>query len=72
MRRVIAFAGLGIVASLFAHATPAAACDPNRPPWCQNACTIVPPLYQNAYHRTGGAAGPLPSWYELDLGRCGS
>lgn len=71
-RRLVAVAGLGIVGSLFAHATPAAACDPNRPPWCENVCTIVPDAYYVAYRATGGYEGPLPSWYELDLGVCGS
>lgn len=72
MRRAIAVAGLSVVGALFAHSTPAMACDPNRPPWCENACTIVPDLYQAAYRAAGGYEGPLPSWYQLNLGVCGS
>lgn len=72
MRRAIAFAWLGVVASLFATSTPAAACDPNRPPFCQTPCSIAQTAYTTAYRASGGYYGPLPSWYELDLGRCGS
>jgi hypothetical protein len=70
MRRTLAFAGLGIVASLFAHATPASACDPNRPPFCQTPCSVTKQTYIKAWYATGGASGPLPSWYELDLMSC--
>lgn len=72
MRRVLAFAGLGITASLFATSTPASACDPNRPPYCQTPCSIAQNAYYQAYRATGGYYGPLPSWYGLDLGVCGS
>lgn len=72
MRRTLIAVGLGIVATLFAAPNPAAACDPNRPPWCENVCTIVPDVYYVAYRATGGYEGPLPHWYELNLGVCGS
>jgi hypothetical protein len=65
MRRLIAFAGLSVTASLFAHATPAAACDPQQPPWCQNACTIVPPAYYRVWYDTGGPNSPLPPFWEI-------
>ena len=71
-RRLIAVVGLAVVGGLFSFTQPASACDPNRPPWCENTCTITPDLYRVVYNASGGYYGPLPSWYELDLGVCGS
>lgn len=70
MRRITAFAGLAVAALLFTPSTPASACDPNRPPFCQTPCSITKTAYTRAYYATGGYEGPLPSWYELDLMSC--
>lgn len=72
MRRVAALAAvLGSGAVLFASAGPAAACDPNRPPFCQTPCTLTRDAYRLVFNASGGYNGPLPSWYELGLMDCG-
>ncbi|HEX8003525.1 MAG TPA: hypothetical protein VF519_12595 [Mycobacteriales bacterium] len=68
MRRTLALAALAVAAAAPLLATPASACDPYRPPWCQNACTIG----QSAYTSVRNAAGVGPYWYNLDLGVCGT
>jgi hypothetical protein len=70
-RRLVAVAGLAVIGALFPLSTPASACDPNRPPFCQTPCTITRDVYRFAYYTSGGSEGPLPSWYELDLMDCG-
>ena len=70
MRRTLAFAALAVAAAApLLPVAPAAACDPYRPPWCQNACTIGQSAYTTARNAAGGRG---PSWYNLDLGVCGT
>lgn len=71
MRRVIALAGLSVVAALFATPGTASACDPYRPPWCETPCTIARDAYYLGYYGTGGYDGPLPSWREAGGPDCG-
>lgn len=69
MRRTLGFAALTIAAAApLLPVAPASACDPYRPPWCQNACTIS----QATYNTVRNTAGRGPSWYNLDLGVCGT
>lgn len=74
MRRVIALAGVAGVALGIAPlaTTPASACDPNKPPYCQTPCDGVRAQWYRVYQAGGGYGGPVPSWYSLDLGVCGS
>lgn len=71
MRRIVALAAIAGSALAFVPlSTPASACDPNRPPYCQSVCTIAPPAYYKVYQATGGYDGPLPRWSELGLPVC--
>lgn len=73
MRRIVALtAAAGAALAFVPLSTPASACDPNRPPWCETPCTLARSAYYIPYSATGGYYGPMPSWYELDLGVCGS
>lgn len=68
MRRTLVFAALAVAAAAPLLSTPASACDPYRPPWCQNACTIA----RSGYTTVHDTVGRGPSWYNLDLGVCGT
>lgn len=69
MRRTLMLATLAVAAvAPMLPTAPASACDPNRPPWCQNACTIA----QSAYTGVRNTVGRGPTWYNLDLGVCGT
>lgn len=68
MRRTLGLAALAVAAAAPLLSTPASACDPNRPPWCQNACTIA----QSGYTSVRNTVGRGPTWSNLDLGVCGT
>jgi hypothetical protein len=71
MRRIVALAGAaGLALGIAPFATtPASACEPQKPPYCQTTCDGV----RADYYRVNQTAGrPLPAWYDLDLEVCGS
>jgi hypothetical protein len=69
VRRALALAaaGLGIAAAVL-PVTVASACDPRTPPWCNTPCSIAEDVYTAARN----TAGVGPTWYNLDLGVCGT
>lgn len=69
MRRILGFAALVVAsAAPLLPTAPASACDPYRPPWCQNACSIT----QDVYNSVRNTVDRGPAWYNLDLGVCGT
>jgi len=70
MRRTLGLALLAIVAAApVLPATPASACDPNRPVLgCDTPCTFA----ARQYTTVRNAAGRGPTWSNLDLGVCGT
>lgn len=71
MRRTLLLATLAVAAAApVLPAAPASACDPNRPVvGCHTACSYAQYQYSNA-RRLAGYRGP--SWYDLNLGVCGT
>jgi hypothetical protein len=68
MRRSLALAALAVASAAPLLSTPASACDPNRPPWCQTPCSIAESTYSGARNTVGRG----PYWYDLNLGVCGT
>lgn len=72
MRRLVAVAGLGVLASLVGHATPAAACDPNRFPNCQTYCGAIASRYEwvRSNVESDIRPQPLPEWPATGVAGC--
>jgi len=69
MRRILGFAVLAVAAAApLLPSAPAAACDPNRPPWCETPCSIAHEFYGNMRNTIDRG----PYWYDLNLGVCGT
>lgn len=69
MRRTLVVAALAVSAlAPILPVGPVSACDPNRPPWCQNACSIAGDTYNGVRNTVGRG----PYWHNLDLGACGT
>jgi len=60
-RRTVALAGLGIVAALSAHASPASACDPGRFPYCMTPCRAAVHHYDEVRASTSVELPAVPS-----------